>query len=1064
MSEFHDQSALSFVQFTGEESMEKSFHELLRCSFPPFALSHFDDLSSYALSLDSYTRQCQMKYNSAKQTAKAVALNLISGTDAIMLAGESEFRAERDLWSLLSMATHEDVLGRFSDAEENAKMLQAFQQLPIEANIEDFVLVAYRNNASYKKSDVIRKWIEQCAQDLASSLPPLKEHLPWSDTINLLATCNPQYLTQKTSIKGLHPDAQIDASGRMLPLVGVDRQDQELLLLHLFHLLRAGHLLQAQELALQHQVYWLSASLRGVIYHSNPTARPNASMQEGDRFHPALSAAALGSERSGNVRQPLAHRTSWQHASRLASNMDNSYIPKASGYCRVDAFTSRPVEEGVTTAGMLEMTLYAALSDHVQVLQKSPLIRSWHDKLWIYLKAVNTRHVMDIVHAYRLRKAERSSLFPGCDLETIRVEEEMMALLTQSIGRRQVGECIQLAPPPSGSSFLSMLYQAQAAAIGGIDALADFFQTNVSYLLSNTPAEDVKCIHHWRVLSHLLLWLRDCPRCASALSSAVDDRLLHACLDRYTHCLILSQQYDLVPSYLIYLPRPCRVRKFAYLLFHMQCHGFASSAAESTILQQAHALFPEDLLEGTRMVLECHAGMSGLVCPWVDPSSSSSSSGAGAGAGAQEMDVYAEDSEGAYASPDKRAADALALTAVETGGEKLAGLDQSQRIVALHWFLQAASVDPVEAVAQINRCLLEVVHDHLHRHGRLSSTSTSTFLHEGSEALSAVLASYATEELWLTSVQGLEASCADLSNRSLHLRMRKASPEDFALYQGEAHRVQRGRVEMAKLEWWRILHDLVAATQDFAGALASYRAKAAGLVNETAFWDRQVKVSLVATLDPLRMKVCDVARDLLSGLHEFLTTSPCAGKEAILASAILPTSGFYGLWHQSRVSATALVRDLVRDVKAEVSALPRASRAHSVDKALRDLFQRLSDEEVQMAKSIVEDFSHFQQVLVSEVAEREVGDHHQVSILSKTQQIALLLKDLCEEEAFQRSILYHLLCTYVSVCREAAVVEAVQADDDSHLEAQQWYAKIVHLSEVVASDEVTLQLYKVLRR
>jgi hypothetical protein len=65
----------------------------------------------------------------------------------------------------------------------------------------------------------------------------------------------------------LHPNAQLTEDGMLLARDGVDRLDQESLLKTVWQLVRCGHVVRAQQLAVEHRFFWLTASLQGIITH-----------------------------------------------------------------------------------------------------------------------------------------------------------------------------------------------------------------------------------------------------------------------------------------------------------------------------------------------------------------------------------------------------------------------------------------------------------------------------------------------------------------------------------------------------------------------------------------------------------------------------------------------------------------------------------------------------------------------------------------------------------------------------------------------------------------------------
>jgi hypothetical protein len=215
---------------------------------------------------------------------------------------------------------------------------------------------------------------------------------------------------------------------------------------------RAGLLSRAQTLAAEHRIYWLAASLHGAVAHHHKTVALNDGNGDGGDGNGGVGGAGgvenvnpegqTAVARVGNVNQPVWAKTCWKHSLRLAGHQDNwnSQIPNSNsqgtgtgvsgnGGPEPGNFSGTLSGTGPGTgygtgkddslAGVLEMSIYAALSNHTQVLIGSPLVCAWSDRLWVYIKASHERDLNRVVHRYRTAKAQTSAYFPGCDSTVI---------------------------------------------------------------------------------------------------------------------------------------------------------------------------------------------------------------------------------------------------------------------------------------------------------------------------------------------------------------------------------------------------------------------------------------------------------------------------------------------------------------------------------------------------------------------------------------------------------------------------------------------------------------------
>ena len=221
-----------------------------------------------------------------------------------------ECRAERDLWSLLSILKENNLFGldsRLIDKSDE-EFVREYEYKELKEKDMEFsdiwdMLLKDKTNVRILKGFLLKTWLEFAAQDLTVTTPSMNEK-PWSAT---LKKQREYFLSGGASgagpsVRYMHPDAQVvgtEGAGRktLLSLEGVDAFDQVELLRCIWELIRCGDLKRAQEVAFEHQVFWLHSALAGVAeyYYENEENQDEAE----EEWQWA---------RVGNVRTPLWHR------------------------------------------------------------------------------------------------------------------------------------------------------------------------------------------------------------------------------------------------------------------------------------------------------------------------------------------------------------------------------------------------------------------------------------------------------------------------------------------------------------------------------------------------------------------------------------------------------------------------------------------------------------------------------------------------------------------------------------------------------------------------------------
>ena len=208
-----------------------------------------------------------------------------------------EARTERDLWTLLDIVTRADLLCDLNDADCELSFQSAISQLTERNNIEEVMDTAYVHDSRLKKGRVLLDWLEGAAADRVSTSPASRGDA-WSNTLfEIMKTSNRgsdksvisnqakvstrnsgKQSTVTNAVKSMHPDAQLTFPDcLMLPLNGVDRDYQEAVLKCIWQLVRCGKVIDAQNEAVKHRLFWLAASLSGHFdsYYENIPSSEN---------------------------------------------------------------------------------------------------------------------------------------------------------------------------------------------------------------------------------------------------------------------------------------------------------------------------------------------------------------------------------------------------------------------------------------------------------------------------------------------------------------------------------------------------------------------------------------------------------------------------------------------------------------------------------------------------------------------------------------------------------------------------------------------------------------------
>jgi hypothetical protein len=453
---------------------DELFHNLLHDFLQLNGMKTLSNLENFASLTSSYSHCINEKYQNLKKDYDRKEISRIMNTNNTFnqsiggfqasnnnnnaeLNQLINYKAERDFWSLLQFLSASDLLNNINEKRSADLLEKALQDLSIHATIPEHINTAYIADERLRKGAVLMEWLENCSLDSIVSIPkPLNEPLTES-LLSLQKQKQQQQQSKKNSTStsfpsteyqnaSLNPDLQLSKDGKMLLLPSSnDQMDQERLWKAIWSLIRAGKLSEAQQLAIDHHIYWFASTLRGGEYHYYEKI-PEEELQES---HSAVVSPDQLYRRLGNPQQPLWLQTCWNYVDFLAKNPENwklnfknletltkDIMSSSSGSASTHASSSTGApnndsNNGLT--GILEMTIFASLSNHVDVLLKSPLLSSYLDKIWVFLKAIHTHNIMLIVSNYRKQKYSMDANYLGCDLPMIEIEEKMISLLEFSL-------------------------------------------------------------------------------------------------------------------------------------------------------------------------------------------------------------------------------------------------------------------------------------------------------------------------------------------------------------------------------------------------------------------------------------------------------------------------------------------------------------------------------------------------------------------------------------------------------------------------------------------------------
>eukprot|EP01041_Mallomonas_annulata_P004097 gene4097-8146_t len=393
-----------------------------------------------------------------------------------------EIRAERDLWTLASSLCRADLM-KTIDCSLCANALESITNSSMcTSNIRDVLIDAVKADDRMRKLKEIKEWLERAAEDLVELLPPppastssetssstgkgmaSSGYYPWRRTLDMLLDDDKQQRhwsspspssrsrSRDGGLSSVDPDAQFVHSGShssgvmpmsmlFVPLEEQDESDQqERILKSLWWLIRSGQLLRAQVAAVEHGLHWLAASLIGVSLDYVMETRDGT--DDGNGVDGDGNGNGIGTFVRDNANRAMWLRSVWEHVQMLSGYGSGCGLVDGTFHRVGDVFpspsqSSRSGRSGrsgyclspkALLTSLLEMSIYAALSSHWEVLRTSPLISegSWSDRLWAAVKTCLDYRVGAIVLQHRRNKLNESGLYHGVSESDVSMEQELL--------------------------------------------------------------------------------------------------------------------------------------------------------------------------------------------------------------------------------------------------------------------------------------------------------------------------------------------------------------------------------------------------------------------------------------------------------------------------------------------------------------------------------------------------------------------------------------------------------------------------------------------------------------
>lgn len=492
-----------------------------------------------------------------------------------------------DLWSLISLLTSERFLDiETTDVNSN---FDFGSKLKPEWILEELIQYADSDN-KIRKSRCLVEWLEDCYKRNVVSASKLRNST-WPTTLRRIINHNEFNGESAESVNSIHPDSQLRLQCYFLKLEGNDNIDQETLLKYIYQLVRSGQIISAQQVAIDHQIYWLASSLQGVahVFYKN------------DHNTDYLM-------RRGNGLRSVWLRNCYRYSEMLSLNKNNWLVLSNSNH---DMSGKNDVDN---LSGIIEMSIYASLSNNLKVLLQSPLISTVSDKLWAVMKAAHESSLDEMVHFHNILKSNHSGYYPGCDRSNLAASREMLELAKENVGcfkfpNAKYDEIFAHVLPPSilsGGiewSADALLIQLQVALMKGRNSLQEYIVKTLQIVITSnrTFPNRVEVLLTYCLL---VLWIHqpchsnDIESLSSdPLKSILTDNILHLAVEAYIDILIEKSKHVAVFPYLKSLCEPRRVATImkAILDFDSKSSSAANSLQPDDLMAAAVVQLPEEI-------------------------------------------------------------------------------------------------------------------------------------------------------------------------------------------------------------------------------------------------------------------------------------------------------------------------------------------------------------------------------------------------------------------------------------------------------------------------------------
>jgi len=308
---------------------------------------------------------------------------------------------------------------------------------------------------------------------------------------------------------------------------------------------------------------------------------------------------------------------------------------------------------------------------------------------------------------------------------------------------------------------------------------------------------------------------------------------------------------------------------------------------------------------------------------------------------------------------------------------------------------------------------------------------------------------------------GTTSECGDEEEMEEHVRVFRGALElDEVVWEAQVSQLELWQLYVAALE------DVSACSQLF----NDYRDARSRCVGNR----EEVAASLIGRFGPKTVRSTELATDsLLKVLH-------CAASSSESRS---PSDGFKEVWDRAQqagqcslVAAIASIRGIMT-----VNGDGGGGQGGQMDTVENEVgLGRTSDE----GKALLEECKGVRELLLSELPQNLLKPKVQQELLDLVQlevprscpadgeaelEVCKLLHlckqtvcDLVNGCSVRATLLYSILSSYIKVCNDAAAV--LQDLNSTEFEVAKWYCRVIKLADLIASDSLSLKLYKLLKR